>query len=908
MKLTQSFLNKYIFSDTLPLEARRINMVHIIGFAATFVSMLTRVFFEHTLVTTFILLTLCLVIAFSLYVTNRFKIFKSAIWVTLIFTCWIMFPSIFILGGMIAGMPAFFVLSIVIIFAVLQTKRAIIIMTTLQIFILTGCYIASNYLTKYAVVMTPAQRIFDSVQAIVISALYIGAVILYQKKMYLLEKKKNDAVLEELLKHDKLLRAVNETASVLLAAEEDADLGSAIQKGMEIMVRPVDVDRMYIWQNFSSKDGKVFYKCIYSWQNEQYKTGKMIDCLDENSTPWLLETLTEKTSINGPIDNLPEHVRRQFARFGITSILVIPITLNNYFWGFVSLDDCKTARYFSEEDLNILKSGSLLLVNTILRSNITINLINAREEAENASMAKSEFLSNMSHEIRTPINAITGMTVIAQNSSDPERKNYCLAKIEEASSHLLDIINDILDMSKIEANKLELASLNFNFEKMLQKVVTVTNFMIDQKQQKLAIKLDKRIPNMLVGDDQRLSQVITNLLSNAAKFTPEHEQIELNADLLEEQDDGICLLRIEVIDKGIGISEEQQARLFTSFEQADSSTSRKFGGTGLGLAISKRIVELMGGKIWVESHLGEGSKFTFTVKVKRSLEKSESRLRTKASWTNIRAMIVDNDPETQYRFKDIADRLNLSYDLTSNNDEVMQMLEEKGHYDIYFMDRLAISADNAKLCNIIQELDKEKYVIIAMSAGTNDWEQTENDLQNMNIYKTISKPLFSSTISDTINECLGLDSVFGAETDTEESQECFENYHILLAEDIEINREIVKILLEPTKISIDYAENGIEAIEMFKANPEKYDMIFMDVQMPEVDGYNATAVIRKLENSWAKLIPIVAITANVFREDVEKCLESGMNDHAGKPLNLNEVMDKLRKYLPVKEKVLHGKI
>ncbi|MDR1874716.1 MAG: HAMP domain-containing protein, partial [Synergistaceae bacterium] len=288
----------------------------------------------------------------------------------------------------------------------------------------------------------------------------------------------------------------------------------------------------------------------------------------------------------------------------------------------------------------------------------------AREKSEQASRAKSGFLSNMSHEMRTPMNAIIGMTAIAKASADIEKKDYCIRKIEDASTHLLGVINDILDMSKIEANKLELSPINFNFEKMLQKVVNVINFRVDEKQQDFTVRIDRDIPHSLIGDDQRLTQVITNLLGNAVKFTPEHGSISLDTHLVKEEN-GVCTIRIEVTDTGIGISKEQQSRLFSSFEQAESSTSRRFGGTGLGLAISKRIVELMGGRIWIDSEPGKGSTFAFVIQVTRGAEEHHGLLDPGINWKNVRVLAVDDAPEILEYFEDLAGRLGVACDVAA---------------------------------------------------------------------------------------------------------------------------------------------------------------------------------------------------------------------------------------------------
>jgi len=407
----------------------------------------------------------------------------------------------------------------------------------------------------------------------------------------------------------------------------------------------------------------------------------------------------------------------------------------------------------------------------------------ATDEAHKASLAKSVFLSNMSHEIRTPMNAIIGMVAIGKSSDKIDDAHYSLNKIENASVHLLGIINNVLDMSKIESNKFELSFTEFNFAKMLQTVVNVISFRVDEKKQSFTYHVDESIPPVLYGDDQCLAQVITNLLGNAVKFTPEGGSVSLVCRLVEEDDD-ICMIQVEVTDSGIGVSPEQQSQLFQAFQQADSNTTRKFGGTGLGLSISKNLVEMMGGEIWVDSELNKGATFYFTFQAMRC--------------TSIDGSLKAADLEDGATAGSTGD-----------------------------VDDIGLQSD----------------------------EPHAPEPPNLK------------------DKCL------------------------LLAEDIEINREIIISLLEPTSLEIVCAENGAEAVKMFRDEPDRFDILFMDVQMPEMDGYEATKRIRALEAKQGKSVPIIAMTANVFREDIELCLESGMNDHLGKPLDIEKVLKMLKKYL-----------
>ena len=513
--------------------------------------------------------------------------------------------------------------------------------------------------------------------------------------------------------------------------------------------------------------------------------------------------------------------------------------------------------------------------------------------AQKASMAKSDFLANMSHEIRTPMNAIIGMTAIAKGSGELARKDYCLSKIENASNHLLSVINDILDMSKIEADKFELSFEPFKFEDMLQKVANVISFRVDEKRQNFTVHIDKDIPAYLFGDDQHITQVITNLLSNAVKFTPEDGSIRLNTHLVQEQD-GICTLQIEVIDTGIGISPEQQSRLFSSFAQAETSTTRKYGGTGLGLAISKHIVEMMGGRIWIESELNKGATVAFTMQVERVEEEPEEPLGAAVNWANIRVLVVDEDVGTREYFLDIMQRFGSQCDVAASGEEANALIDKNGFYNIYFVDWRIHGMGGVEIARRINAAPSKMSVVIMVS--NNEWSKIEDSAKSAGINLFLFKPLFPSNIVDCINQCLGPANIArGAEEPNFKG--IFRNHHILLAEDVDVNREIVLSLLEATELRIDTAENGLIAYEMFAKSPSLYDMIFMDVQMPEMDGYDATRKIRALESQRAKEIPIIAMTANVFREDIDKCLACGMNDHLGKPLNYDMVISKLCEYL-----------
>ena len=517
----------------------------------------------------------------------------------------------------------------------------------------------------------------------------------------------------------------------------------------------------------------------------------------------------------------------------------------------------------------------------------------AKVKAEESTKSKSEFLANMSHEIRTPMNGILGMSHLAlQTPLSEKQKNY-IQKIDQSAKTLLTIINDILDFSKIEAGKLTIEKVEFDLFKTIENIVGMVEFRLHEKNLELIVSYDTDIGKNFYGDNLRLSQILTNLLGNAVKFTQEGE-IGLYISKVSPK-----RYRFEIKDTGIGLTQEQQAKLFESFSQADASTTREYGGTGLGLTISKQLIELMNGAIWVESEYGVGSNFIFEIELEE-----KKKLKNYNIFPNKTVLVVDDNETWHEVLQNVLAMFNIKvYGVKSGYEAISHIQEEDVSYDLILMDWNMPELNGIETTKIINEQYKgEKPPTIIMVSSFRQ-ESIVQLAKEVGIELFLQKPINPSLLNDILSDIFIEDFCIGDMnekilTNNQIQAVSFEGKNILLVEDNKINQEIIIGLLEETNIHVDIASNGQEAVELFHQNKDKYDLIFMDIQMPLMDGYEATKIIRE-EN---KEIPIVALTANAMQSDMEKTKAVGMQEHLNKPIEVEKLYATLLQYLSIHKK------
>lgn len=511
--------------------------------------------------------------------------------------------------------------------------------------------------------------------------------------------------------------------------------------------------------------------------------------------------------------------------------------------------------------------------------------------AEAANKAKTDFLSTMSHDIRTPMNAIIGLTAIAEkNPGDVEATKENLRKISLAGNHLLTLINDILDISKVESGKLKLSPMTFSIVETVENLVNISQPMIKEKNIDFSFNIDRMEKEYLYTDQLRLNQIYINILSNAIKYTEPGGRVSVKLSEQESQVPGCTQLTYAVADTGIGMSPEYMEDMYKPFSRQVDSRVNSIQGTGLGLAITKQMVELIGGTIECQSEQGKGTTFTVALDIPVA-----ERQREDMRLDPMDVLIIDDDPVTLQTGADTLRSLGVAVEQAESGSEALERIgrrHDSGQdYNVIIVDWKMPEMDGIETVHRIRSKIDANIPILLISAY--DWSDIEDKAKAAGANGFVTKPLFRSTLYDKINDLIGKKS---ASTQPEDDYSDLKGLHILVAEDNDINWEIVSAMLSMFGMTSERAENGRICVDkMSTATEGSYALIFMDVQMPEMNGLDATRAIRKLEDPWAASIPIIAMTADAFSENITECLEAGMNGHIAKPIDVKLVIKEIRK-------------
>ncbi|MBR3056597.1 MAG: response regulator [Clostridiales bacterium] len=634
----------------------------------------------------------------------------------------------------------------------------------------------------------------------------------------------------------------------------------------------IDSDGDYILKGYSFKNSSFF---------EFYKS---YNSSDPQSANQLFEKITSST---GSITMFDSHNQEC-----IVAYTPVDAASGWTLLGYVPANDLQVEK---ENWLlfGVLSAGLLILFVLDMFHMLFLNKrlqVTARE-AESANKAKTDFLSTMSHDIRTPMNAIIGLTTIAEkNIEDPDVTKENLRKISLASNHLLTLINDILDISKVESGKLKLSPLTFSIVETVENLVNISHPMIKEKNLEFSFHINQMEKEYLYADQLRLNQIYINILSNAIKYTEPGGRISVDMREETSPDPERVRLTYVVEDTGIGMSEEYMATMYEPFSRQVDSRVNSIQGTGLGLSITKQMVELMGGTIECQSELGKGTTFKVVLDILVA-----DRQREDMKLDPIDVLIVDDDEVMLQTAVDTLTSLGAMAEQARSGLEAIGMIEHRHlsgkDYNVIIVDWKMPEIDGvATIKRIRSEIGAETPILLISAY---DWSDIEDSAKDAGANGFVSKPLFRSTIYDKINDLMGKES---RSIEPEDDYSDLQGMHILVAEDNDINWEIISAMLDMFGITTDRAENGRVCVDMVQAAEEgRYDLVFMDIQMPEMNGLDATRAIRKSENPRTASIPIVAMTADAFSENVSECLNAGMNGHIAKPVDIKLVIKEIRR-------------
>ncbi len=603
-----------------------------------------------------------------------------------------------------------------------------------------------------------------------------------------------------------------------------------------------------------------------------------------NGTNWLLTYLIRENVISNEISYISDGIVR---RSIIQSVITVIAMLSMFAFVYIEsrhntqllldreIAEAKIKGKQEELDQRIRLQEQLEEQSRLLKETLS--------EAEQANRAKTAFLSSMSHEIRTPMNAIIGLDNIALNDPEtPEKTKDYLRKIGASADHLLVLINDILDMSRIESGRMILKNEEFSFPELLQTINTLVSGQAAEKGVDYQCRINSEVDDYYIGDKMKLRQVLINILGNAVKFTPAGGSVSLQVER-KAQYNGKSTLCFTITDTGIGISEEYLPHIFDAFSQEDSSATNRYGSSGLGLAITKRIIEMMNGDIQAESEKGKGSVFTVTVTLTDSRRK-ETDERNEIHPEDMSVLIVDDDPVACEHARLVLEKAGIASETAGSGAQAIEMVRLRharmDPYNLILVDWKMPEMDGVQTTRRIRDIVGNKSAIIILTAYR--WDDVLEEAVQAGVDSFIPKPVFAAAVMEEFQSALNRKNSQPAQ---KKQKADLAGRHILLAEDMQINAEIITMLLESRDMVVDPAENGRIAVEKFSGHtPGYYDAILMDMRMPEMDGLEATRRIRAMDREDAQRIPVIALTANAFDEDVQRSLQAGLNAHLSKPV------------------------
>ena len=582
----------------------------------------------------------------------------------------------------------------------------------------------------------------------------------------------------------------------------------------------------------------------------------------------------------------PENIRKKLSQNAMIAFRYLVRKNGEESYEMLRMADVKNSKEGGDNTIHAVGMG-FTNIDEEMRESLSRNqaLSDALKIAEEASMAKTAFLSSMSHEIRTPMNAIIGLDTIALQNPDlqADTKDH-LEKIGSSARHLLNLINDILDMSRIESGRMTIRKEEFNFREMLTQIDTMIGGQCRDKHINYESRVSDEVEDYYLGDDMKLKQVIINILGNAVKFTPEGGTVTFIVEQTRLFENNASL-KFTMKDTGIGMDKEYIPKIFDVFSQEDENRANKFGSTGLGMAITKRIVVMMNGSISVDSIKGEGTTFTVSITLTKSdHEEREEKFDT----NNLKVLVIDDDPVDGESARIALEELGITPDVFLNGNDAIEHIkvEIARHeaYDMILVDWKMPEKDGIQVTREIREIVGSDSAVVVLTAY--NWDDIEKEALEAGVDDFMAKPLASSNVMSAFKKAKGR----RRSTEVESRVSLLAGMRVLVAEDMAINARIMKMLLSTKKIEADVAENGQIAVDMFKeAAPGYYSAVLMDVRMPVLDGLGATKAIRALDREDAKKIPIIAMTANAFDEDVQRSLQAGMNAHLNKPVEQDKL-------------------